>query len=303
MTFVKYQHIERFGTDEVEGIDLGTVWIFPKLDGTNASVWLEKDGEDHKICAGSRSRELDYVKEKDNHNFHAWVSEQENIREFLEMHPFLKLYGEFLIPHTLKTYREDAWRRFYVFDVVDMMNGEYLEYSNYSSLLQIYDIDFITPLGAYVNPSMKQIEVCIDRNTFMIEDGKGVGEGVVLKNYKYVNKYGRITWAKIVRNEFKEEHVKVMGHVEGTGQKMVEDEIVKKFITESLVEKVYSKISLDEDGFRSKHIPRLHNTVYHDLIKEDTWNFIKIHRNPVIDFKKLQYITFNKIKDFKSELF
>jgi hypothetical protein len=33
--FVKYQHIERYGVDEVNGIDIGTCYIFPKIDGTN----------------------------------------------------------------------------------------------------------------------------------------------------------------------------------------------------------------------------------------------------------------------------
>lgn len=44
MEFRKYQHVERFGTSEVEGIDLGTCYIYPKIDGTNASVWLGEDG-------------------------------------------------------------------------------------------------------------------------------------------------------------------------------------------------------------------------------------------------------------------
>ena len=42
--FIKYQHIERWGMDEVEGIEIGTCHVFPKLDGTNASVYLDNDG-------------------------------------------------------------------------------------------------------------------------------------------------------------------------------------------------------------------------------------------------------------------
>jgi hypothetical protein len=38
--FIKYMHLERFGNDEVEGIEIGTTYVFPKLDGTNAQVWL-----------------------------------------------------------------------------------------------------------------------------------------------------------------------------------------------------------------------------------------------------------------------
>ena len=32
MTFQKYMHLERFGTDEVDGINLGECHVFPKLD-------------------------------------------------------------------------------------------------------------------------------------------------------------------------------------------------------------------------------------------------------------------------------
>lgn len=39
--FIKYQHVERFGNLEVQNIELGLCHIFPKIDGTNASVWLE----------------------------------------------------------------------------------------------------------------------------------------------------------------------------------------------------------------------------------------------------------------------
>ena len=38
MEFRKYQHIERFGTSEVEQIEIGTCYVFPKIDGTNNMV-------------------------------------------------------------------------------------------------------------------------------------------------------------------------------------------------------------------------------------------------------------------------
>lgn len=63
MDFRKYQHIERFGTSEVEQIEIGTCYVFPKIDGTNSSVWLN-DGE---LCAGSRNRQLSL--ESDNAGF------------------------------------------------------------------------------------------------------------------------------------------------------------------------------------------------------------------------------------------
>ena len=134
MEFKKYQHLERFGNDEVEGIELGKLYIFPKLDGTNAQVWLDDEGN---IKAGSRNREL--TLEKDNAGFYKFVLENENIKKYLEKHPTHRLYGEFLVPHSLKTYREDAWRRFYIFDVcLDKEDGsvEYIPYDIYKPLVE-----------------------------------------------------------------------------------------------------------------------------------------------------------------------
>ena len=41
--FKEYQHIERFGTDKVEGIDKGLCYVSPKPYGTNGSVWIENE--------------------------------------------------------------------------------------------------------------------------------------------------------------------------------------------------------------------------------------------------------------------
>lgn len=35
--FIKYQHLERLGNQETNGILDGEVYVFPKIDGTNAS--------------------------------------------------------------------------------------------------------------------------------------------------------------------------------------------------------------------------------------------------------------------------
>lgn len=44
-------------------------------------------------------------------------------------------------------------------------------------------------------------------------------------------------------------------------------------------------------------------TVYYDLITEETWMILKKFKNPVIDFKRLNSLTIQKIKEIKSELF
>lgn len=291
--FERYQHLERFGTTETQGIEFGTCYVFPKLDGTNASVWFEGG----QIKAGSRNRELSL--EKDNAGFYEWAINNQNLKNFFDKYPELRLYGEWLVPHSLKTYRDDAWRRFYVFDV---MNGEeYLPYEKYNLLLAHFEIDYIPAFYIAKNASYDQFAKAMQANTFMIKDGEGVGEGIVIKNYDYVNKYGRNTWAKIVTSEFKEKHIKEMGAMPIKGEKMIEEEIVDKYVTIALCEKELAK--LEQEGFTSKMIPRLLNTIFYNLVKEECWNFVKEHKNPNINFKTLQHFCVLKVKKSLPKLF
>ncbi len=295
--FKKYQHVERFGTDEVQDIEFGTLHIFPKIDGTNGSVWLE----DGKLCGGSRNREVSL--DNDNQGFFVAADQDTRLIEYLTKHPEHRLYGEWLIPHSLKTYREDAWRKFYIFDVCKDVEEEeiYLPYELYQPLLDEFGLDYIPLLCTIKNGSYEQLIAQLEKNTFLIIDGEGSGEGVVLKNYSYKNRYGRTTWAKIVRAEFKEVHSKTMGAPELNGKKMVEETITEKWCTEALIEKEYAKIA--EDGWSSKYIPRLFGTVYHDIVLNEMWNIVKELKQPTINFKTLNHFIIEKIKMVKSELF
>lgn len=292
MTFIKYQHLERFGTIETEGIDRGMCYIFPKIDGTNSSLWWNRG-----LQAGSRNRHL--TLENDNRGFYEWALEQSSFQDFFLEYPQLRLYGEWLIPHTLKTYQESAWRKFYVFDVIG--ESGYLPYDEYSELLDKYDIEYIPPICKIENPTYERLISLLERNTYLIEDGKGTGEGIVIKNYDYKNRFGRVVWAKIVKNEFKAKHQKV-SVTEVKESKIIEQEIVEKFVTKSLIEKEFAKIE-SESGWSSKFIPRLLNTVFYCLVKEDSWNFIKEHKNPTIDFKRLLYFSNNRVKELMAHLF
>ena len=297
MTFRKYMHLERFGATEVNGIEVGDCYIFPKIDGTNSSVWLE-DGE---IQAGSRNRHLST--DKDNAGFCAFVNSDDgfNLLAFLQDNQNLRLYGEWLVPHTLKTYRDDAWRKFYVFDVYDDKSEKYISYTEYYELLGDYGIDCIPPICIVKNPHVEKLINLLDSNSYLIKDGDGFGEGIVIKNYDFVNRYGRTTWAKIVRNEFKEKHARNSEIRISNQTKEIEMSIVNDFVTSSLVEKTYAKIAID--GWQSKMIPRLLNTVFYDLVNEDIWTAVKKYKMPRVDFKRLNTLTIAKIKELKPDLF
>jgi len=301
MNFIKYQHVERFGNEEVDNIELGVCHVFPKIDGTNGSVWL--DGG--KIKAGSRNRELSI--EADNAGFDAAILDDDRINAYLSKHPEHRLYGEWLVPHSFKTYRDEAWRKFYIFDVcVDSADGvevEYLPYSVYMPMLEEFGLDYIPLMAEVRNASFEQFIDMLEKNTFLVKDGLGAGEGIVIKNYSYKNKFGRTTWAKIVRSEFKEIHSKTMGSAIVNGDKMVEEEIVARFCTTAFIEKEFAKIANESGGWSSRYIPRLLSSVFYSLVSEESWNIVKEYKLPKINYKTLNALVIGKIKNEKRDIF
>jgi hypothetical protein len=296
--FKKYMHLERFGNDEVQGIELGLCHIFPKIDGTNASLWSGIGG---LLCGGSRTRKLSI--EEDNAGFLAAMEKNENIRMFFLEHSELRLYGEWLVPHSLKTYSDEAWRKFYVFDVYSDLTDKYLPYEEYRPMMEDFGIDYIPAMSIIRNSTYDQLMVEIQNNKFLIRDGAGIGEGIVIKNYGYENRFGRLCFAKIVTNLFKEKNQKAFGPTEKNLSKLIEQEIVDKFVDIHFVGKVYAKIVNEMGGWNSKQIPRLLNTVYHDLVSEEIWDIVKKMKNPTINFRTLNQLVILKIKELRPELF
>lgn len=309
MDYKSYMHIEKWGSEEVENIEVGTCYCFPKIDGTNASIWLDDKGE---VCTGSRTRNLSIEGANDNAGFRESVKTDpqfDGIKKCLNDNPNLRFYGEFLVKHTLATYRQDAWRKFYVFDITRQItnpNGEsfeeYIPYDEYKVLCEQYDINYIPCIGVVKNGTYDDFVHLANQNNYLIEDGKGNGEGIVIKNYDYKNKWGRTTWAKIVTSEFKEKHYKEMG-APNLERKPVEEEIAEEYCTLTLVEKTYAKIVNECGGWSTKYIPRLLTTVYHDLIVEETYEILKKKKMPTINFKTLNSFIINKIKQLKPEIF
>jgi len=307
--FHKYQHIERLKTDETDGIDMGVCYIFPKLDGSNASVWLEDTDDGYYLKGGSRNRELSL--DKDNAGFLEFITEtriKHDLTALLLDHPSWRIFGEWLVPHTLKTYREEAWRKFYVFDVYDDELCKYLPYDIYQPIMEEFGIDYIPPLCTMNDPTLEQLEWEMQKNTYLVQDGMGSGEGLVIKNYDYKNKWGRTTWAKLVRNEFKERNAEAFGVRKVDGKKLIEKEIAEAYVTEAFVAKTRAKIEEDlrsggGPAERKRLIPRLLETCFHEIVVEETWNIVKKYKNPTISFGKLKAHVIHLVKLRASDLF
>ena len=83
----------------------------------------------------------------------------------------------------------------------------------------------------------------------------------------------------------------------------VEEKIVDHFVTQHFVDKVVNKIVNEEVHWSSKYIPRLLQTVFYDLVREETWEMLKKFNNPRIDFGFLQRLIISKVKKLRKDIF
>ena len=156
--------------------------------------------------------------------------------------------------------------------------------------------------------TVEQFHNIAERNDYLMKPGE-IGEGIVIKNYAYANRYGRQTWAKIVRSEFKEANQKHMGAPVIQGATMVERAIAVKYTTKTLVDKERAKIenAIEDDVAAGKKRtpiqPRLLSTVHYCILKEELPDIVKRWKNPTIDFGLFQRCVYDQIKLHAPDLF
>ena len=290
MDFKKYQHIERLGTDATDGILNGIVHVFPKIDGSNASVWLDDLG---RIQIGMRTRQLaDY---ETYHGLRSYIEHHSGLINYLYKYRNRRIYGEWLIRHKIKTYKPEAWHKFYVFDV--MVGNEYIPYEEYYDELRCHDVEVIPTIATLKDPSELEINDLLDECTYLMQDNQP-GEGLVIKNYEFVNKFGEITWAKVVRS--KPQQAKAPHNVI-IRDNAIEPAIVSKFITPEFVAKEYAKIAVD--GWQSKYIGKFLQVVWKTFLDEEIYNVTKKFHNPKIDFRLLNKLVVEKVKELQPQIF
>lgn len=306
MKFRKYQHIARYGRDgNCRGIENGLCFIFPKIDGTNCQTYIADNLED--IKCGSRNMELnESCRDRDTYNgFYDYAMNNENIRKFHMKYKNLRLYGEWLVPHTIETYRDNAWKKFYVFDVLEEYNDgtfRYLSFDEYLPLLLEFNLDYVKPIIKAENFNYDKLLMFCNKNTFLIEDGKGVGEGIVIKRYDYKNPSNNTIWAKLVLNEFKELNAEKFGHDKTSIPLSIEEKIVRDFLTQSFIEKEYCKL-VEENIWNNSMIPVLFKHIETELLTEEINNIIEEYNHPIINFTILRNLIIDKIKETKKDLF
>lgn len=305
MNYKSYQHIEKLGSSNIEGLLNGTCYLTYKIDGTNSCVRLKDDGT---LGFGSRNRELSIGKDTDNSKFmetimtdDSYSSLKKELLEVLRIHPTWIIYGEWLVPTNLKTYKDSAWKQFYIFDIYDTGSDSYINYDIYSKLFdETYpEIKYIPLLTKLENPTIYDIKELLPRTgEFLISTG--LGEGIVIKNYNYRNKYGKTIWGKMLTEDFiikRKSGRKEKKQAEDSGS-TVEYNIIKLLTIEHInKEKVKLLERRQTDTWDIKFLPELLNRVFTEFFR-DNWEIIlKKFKNPTINFKTLKTLSDIKVKE------
>lgn len=311
--FKKYPKIHRLGKEETDGILTGTVVVQEKIDGANTSIWL---GEDNLLHCGTRTREIT----EGFNGFVDYVNAHQGIRNFFSRNPQYRLYGEWLVRHTIQ-YDETKMKKFYLFDVTEKVNEtenciecndgqrmfddggkcskcdgtgqlpkpeRYLPQKQVAEIAMLYGMEYPQVFGEFSNPELDAIR------TFVGQTNLGdKGEGVVLKNLEHRDKWGNHCHAKIVTEAFKEDNGITFGGNNKHSDTYWEMYITNKYMTLPRIQKIMNKVQPEiDERLDMKHIPRITSQAYHDMLTEEIWEISK--KVGTIDFKVLKRVAVKK---------
>lgn len=296
MSFKKYPKVHRLGKEETEGILEGTVHIEEKIDGSNVSIWFEEGA----IQVGTRNQRIT----EGFNGFVQYVQEHPTLTTLFERYPHIRLYGEWLVRHTI-SYKETNYKQFYLFDVCSRTpetdadpeaREEFWPRIAVHQLAKDYDLRIPEYHGEFVNPSVETIMQFVGKSTLGEE-----GEGVVLKNPQFRDKFGNHNYAKIVTEKFKENNGVTFGGNNKHSDTYWEMYIVNKYMTLARIEKCMNKIQPTVDHkLDMADIPRIANTAYHDMLTEEIWEIAK--KVGTVDFKALKRVAMKKAVQIYKDL-
>lgn len=303
---VKYQHVERWDTDEVQYLkSCKTLTVQPKIDGTNAVIIceLDKNGQCINVQAGSRNRFL--TPDDDNEGFAKWVilnkekfetAASKIVRSFVKparidpndsYEQFVVFYGEFTKKGKFHV-RPECMHNFYVFDVkiytneAGKLRQEWFCPEKFADVFLKTAIDRVPSIIDFDTTLLneKGEEWLLDYlkwfSLFIMANGFETGEGFVLKDYgDATNQYGRKVWAKIVYGK------------PNCPKANMYDSILSNWFSEEYLEKEYCKYLEKFPKESPVNVQKFANLTAREFIKEETANIVFKFKFPEIDFANL----------------
>lgn len=278
MKYKSYPKIHALHKEEVEGILENEVTVQVKVDGANSVVYL-KDGV---VRCGSRTRELPL--DEPFRGLQEYIASKPAIKEFLEEHPDVILYGEWLVKHSIN-YTQDHYNKWYLFDVLE--NDQYWEQSEVEALAKRLEVEYPIVYGKG-KFTVEELDAFVDQEWLGHKN-----EGVVIKPLNFVNKFGDIVYAKRVSQAFKEQNAIVFGGNDKHSDAYWEQYVTNKYCTIATLEKNLNKLAPTVgERIDKKHTPLITGTCVHDTWTENAWEIFK--KVPALDLKKLNNLMTRK---------
>lgn len=269
----KYQHVSRLTNDETGGLLDGDVIVQTKIDGANLTIaYTEEKG--HIIASRNNAKS---VGGEPKNGFRGAVEYCLGHSGLMALSKQYILRGEWLVRHSMN-YPKEYMQHFYVFDVQRYEDHSYLHPDEYIPLLIKHGIKYIPVLARLSNPTMDELAKLAEGPD---EFGAEQKEGVVIKRYDFVNKYGRVQWGKIVHEGFQLKN-KLAFRPKNA------DDITIKFasevVSQHLVLKVIAKIKAEDpnNDITIRKMPQILGLVWYDVFTEELWDFVK--KNKVKEF-------------------
>jgi len=284
----RYQHVERLGDDEVDGLLDGTVVVQEKIDGANATVAWD---EDAGLLVCTRNRAISIGGEPPNgfRGLVEYVLAHDGIKELFQSHPDWILRGEWLVRHSV-VYPIEYMNKLYVFDV-QLRDGSYIPWQEYKDVLSLFEIEMVPHIAVMENPTVADLVPLTQEPSLL---GGGEREGIVAKRYDFVNCYGRTVWGKLVSADFREKNKL---HFGAGHKEPVELQFAAACVTEHLVLKIIDKIRDERGSVSVRNMPEILGRAWHDVFNEELWGFVKKHRVGKFDFRAARKLVERKTRD------
>lgn len=228
----KYMNIVRLGHKSTQGVlNVGDkITVTEKIDGANAHFGFDGDSHD-KLIVGSRNQKLS--DQQTLNGFYFWVIQNINPLQLIDGYRY---YGEWLVPHKIK-YKEDAYKQFYLFSIYDENKQEYLSdeiVKNEAIRLGLKQPEYFYE-GGYI--SFEHLQQFIGRSN--LTEVPNTGEGIVVKNVGYKDRFGNQMFVKLVSESFAE--IQKQKLPKDPSKKSEIESLVQSVLTENRVEKILLK--------------------------------------------------------------
>lgn len=264
----KYTDIVRLGHKSTQGVlqEGDYITITEKIDGSNASFILDEDSPIGITC-GSRNLKLS---DSNNLNgFYFYVAQNINPSLLIENYRY---FGEWLTSHKVQ-YKPEAYKKFYLFSIYDESVGEYL--SDEIVKAESVKLGLSTPEyfyeGNYI--SFEHLLSFVGKSNLTLEPN--TGEGVVVKNVNYKDRYGNQTFVKLVSESFAE--IQKQKLPKDPSKLDVVMSLIQSVLTKPRVEKILMK-KVDDGELDANYgiedmgkiLKLITSEVFYDCMKEES---------------------------------